>query len=245
MNMAQNQQPQNGPLKFPPQQLQHQINMREQPQQQFQNTHSSPADMFSSPAISNETIRRPSPHPGNPQQLPAVQPSQPPQLGSNGVRVQLTPQEMGQRIIMLRSQMSSQEQMIKQLQLQHPNVRGTPQEAQLLARVKEMTIEYNKRKEYIQRFAPGWEAFRCVPLQPVSIIFYSFLFVKETNNNRQMLIPVVVLVNRLGSLITHNRPNLLIPRITLLHVLKWVARCKTSNSLALHSNKPKPKLTTL
>jgi len=66
-------------------------------------------------------------------------------------------------MLMLRSQMASQEQVIKQLQLQHAAVRGTPQEAQLLAKVKEMTIEYNKRKEYIQRFAPGWEAFRYVP----------------------------------------------------------------------------------
>jgi hypothetical protein len=172
MNMA---QPQNGPIKFTQQQLQqHQLmHQQRQQQQQFQaggmNNHSSPADIFSSPGMSNELLRRPSPHPGNPQQVPPVQGSQPQQLpmmvGPNGARVPISPQEMAQRINILKSQMASQEQLIKQLQIQHNSVKGTPQEGQLLAKVKDLTMEYNKRRDYVQRFTQGHDTFRCVPLQ--------------------------------------------------------------------------------
>ena len=185
MNMA---QPQNGPIKFTQQQLQqHQLNMREQQhqrqQQQFQsggmNNHSSPADMFSSPGMSNELLRRPSPHPGNPQQVPPVQGSQPQQLsmmvGPNGARVPISPQEMAQRINILKGQMASQEQQLKQLHIQHNSVKGTPQEVQLVAKVKEITMEYNKRKDYVQRFSQGYDNFRCVPLQIIRL-FFLFLF---------------------------------------------------------------------
>jgi uncharacterized coiled-coil protein SlyX len=87
---------------------------------------------------------------------------------------------MSQRIILLRNQMATQEQVIKQLHLQLAAVRGTPQETQLMARVKEMTTEFNKRKEYIQKFAPGWEAFRYVFLADSFLLcFYLFSFVKK------------------------------------------------------------------
>ena len=179
MNMV---HPQNGPIKFTQQQL---LNMREQQrqqQQQFQsggmNNHSSPADIFSSPGMSNELLRRPSPHPGNPQQVPPVQGSQPQQLpmvGPNGARVPISPQEVAQRINILKNQMASQEQMLKQLQIQHANVKGTPQEGPLVARVKELTNEYNKRRDYVQRFTQSYDTFRCVPLQ-IDSFFVLFCF---------------------------------------------------------------------
>ena len=116
--------------------------------------------------MSNEPLRRPSPHPGNPQQVPPGQGSQPQQLpvmvGPNLVRA--AQPVMAQRLAILRNQMVALEQQIKLLHLQLNPARGTPQEPQLMQRIKELAMEFNKRKEYIQRYTQGMETFRCVPL---------------------------------------------------------------------------------
>jgi len=70
--------------------------------------------------------------------------------------------------------MASREHVIKQLHLQHAAVRGTPQEAQLLARVREMM---NKRKVFLQNFASAWKAFlRCVSLGSLFLVFFLIRF---------------------------------------------------------------------
>lgn len=109
--------------------------------------------------MSNELLRRPSPHPANPQQVPPIQGSQPQQIPMMGMR-QIPTHEMASRITTLRAQMATQEHMLKQLQVRHNIVRGTADEGPLLAQVKELTMEYNKRKDYIQKLTQGIDAFR-------------------------------------------------------------------------------------
>jgi len=109
--------------------------------------------------MSNEAICRPS-----------VQPTR---LGPNGIRIPITLQEMTHRLLTLKAQISFQEQMLKKLHLEYTSVRGTPQEAQCLARIKEITIEYNRRKERIARVVvcTSADCFYC---------FYSFYFIRNT-----------------------------------------------------------------
>jgi hypothetical protein len=88
--------------------------------------------------MSNEAIRRPVRHT---------------LLGPNGVRIPITLQEIAYRLSTLRAQVSFPQQMLKKLRLEYASVRGTPQEAQCLARIKEIMIEHNRRKEMIASFA--------------------------------------------------------------------------------------------
>ncbi|KAF8905010.1 hypothetical protein CPB84DRAFT_1845101 [Gymnopilus junonius] len=149
MNMAQNQQPQNGPIKFNSQQLsQHQLNqLREQQQQhQFQSASMNPpADLFSSPAISNEALRRPSPHPANVQQ---------PQNGLQGQQLprgMMSLAEMTSRATIMRTQISQHEGAIHALQQQLNVARGTANEPLLIAKIKAAQEELVRRKEFQEK----------------------------------------------------------------------------------------------
>ena len=143
MNMAQNQQPQNGPVninKFNPQQVpQHQLNqMREreqQQQQQFQSAGMNPAaELFSSPAMSNEALRRPSPQ-------PTVQPPGPQQQAH----------DLPTRAGMLRNYLAQTEIALRGMQQQLSVVRGGPQEHQLVAKIQDIQADMSRKKELLGR----------------------------------------------------------------------------------------------
>lgn len=167
--MAQNQQPQNGPVfnKFN-QQLREQQQHREreqhhhhqQQQQQFQTAamnHSSPGDIFPSPGMSNEAIRRPSPHPVNIQSTSNMSQGSAPQSGniitpaSNGGRIAMQLQELSNRAMTVRQHIVQIETQMGSISQQLNANRGSPQEAPLVQRLKELDIELGKSRDNLQR----------------------------------------------------------------------------------------------
>ena len=166
--MAQNQQSQNGPGNFnkfnqQQQQFREQQQLREreqQQQQQFQAAamnHSSPGDIFSSPGMSNEAIRRPSPHPVNIQSTPNMAQGPAPQAGnivtpaSNGGRIVIPLQELSNRAMSVRHNITQIEGQIASVSQQINVSRGTPQEAPLMQRLKDLSLELSKSKDYLQK----------------------------------------------------------------------------------------------
>ena len=173
--MVQNQQPQNGPVfnKFNQQQQQYreqqQLRDREQhhhhqqqQQQQFQSAamnHSSPGDIFPSPGMSNEAIRRPSPHPVNIQSTSNMSQGSAPQSGniitsaSNGGRIAIPPlQELSNRAMTVRQHIAQIETQMASISQQLNTNRGSPQEAPLVQRLKDLEIELGKSRDNLQRF---------------------------------------------------------------------------------------------
>jgi hypothetical protein len=197
MNAAQNQQPQNGAVKFAQhQQLQQQqINqMREreqqqqqaaqqqqqQPQSQFQSpsmAHSSPPDIFS-PGMSNEAIRRPSPHPtAIPQQVPNLpQTARPPQPNVQQ-RPVVNMQELTTRIGLLRGQIEQGDREFAAASQALNSVRGTASEGDAMQKVKEVQMSNVNRREYLQKHMALFANYQCVLLWPVSVYDVLMVFV--------------------------------------------------------------------
>ncbi|KJA23009.1 hypothetical protein HYPSUDRAFT_163989 [Hypholoma sublateritium FD-334 SS-4] len=158
MNAAQNQQPQNGNLKFQMQQQQqqqqqmHQLRERQQ-QGQFQSPgmpHSSPPDMFS-PGMSNEAIRQASPHPaaGMQPNVPPLGP-RPQQPGPTGQQRLGNIQDLNARIAHTRSQIEQGDQAIMNLKRVQLAGRAGPAEVSVLAqKVNEGEAQQAVRKEYL------------------------------------------------------------------------------------------------
>ena len=171
--MAQNQQPQNGPVfnKFNQQQQQlheqqqlrdreQQHHQQQQQQQQFQNAamnHSSPGDIFPSPGMSNEAIRRPSPHPVNIQSTSNMSQGSAPQSGniitpaSNGGRIAIPLQELSNRAVTVRQHIAQIEIQMTSIGQQLNTNRGSPQEASLVQRLKDLDIELGKSRDNLHR----------------------------------------------------------------------------------------------
>jgi hypothetical protein len=169
--MAQNQQPQNGPVfnKFNQHQQQHreqqQLREREQHhqqqhQQQFQTAamnHSSPGDIFPSPGMPNEAIRRPSPHPVNIQSTSSMSQGSAPQSGNiitpapNGGRIAIPLQELSNRAMTVRQHIAQIETQMGSISQQLNANRGSPQEAPLVQRLKDLDIELGKSRDNLQR----------------------------------------------------------------------------------------------
>jgi hypothetical protein len=166
MNAAQNQQNQNGPVKMSMQQQQqlNQLREREHQQQQaaqqqhqhpFQQSSGmshNPGDIFSQ-GMSNDAIRRSSPHPGPIQQTPSGQagPSQP------NLMMQLPP-----NLQMQRTRVMQLEMQLSQLSRELGNIRGqpTPEEQIKMGRLKEMSELYRRNKEMMQRAIMAFSAQR-------------------------------------------------------------------------------------
>jgi len=154
INMAQSQQPQNGPVNLNKFAQQQHIQMRDQQQPSFPPgmNQPSPADIFTSPGMSTDSLRRPSPHPsagmgqgGQPQQGPNGRP------GPGGGPLSLA--EMTARVGILRPAIAEQESSLVDLTQQLAQIRGSnsPQEAELVRKIKENQSELNKRKDYFNR----------------------------------------------------------------------------------------------
>ena len=175
IGMAQNQQPQNGPVfnKFNQhqQQIREQQQLREreqqhhqQQQQQFQTAamnHSSPGDIFPSPGMSNEAIRRPSPHPVNIQSTSNMAQGSASHSGnivtpaSNGGRIAIPLQELSNRAMAVRNHITQVESQIASISQQLNTNRGSPQEAPSVQRLKELDIELVKSRDTLQRLMIG------------------------------------------------------------------------------------------
>lgn len=181
IGMAQNQQPQNGPVNFnkfnqQQQQIREQQQLREREQhhqqqhQQFQAAamnHSSPGDIFSSPGMSNEAIRRPSPHPVNIQsnpnmaQVPSSQSGNIVTPASNGGRIVIPLHDLSNRAMSVRHNITQIEGQMTSMGQQLNASRGTPQEAPLLQRLKDLNVELAKSREYLQKLM-GMATYSCV-----------------------------------------------------------------------------------
>jgi hypothetical protein len=160
MNMAHAQQPQNGPInfatKFNPQNREQQ----QQQQQQLQAAgmaHSSPRDIFSSPGMPNEDIRRPSPShlPNHNQNLAAMLPANQPQVpgmpnsasasASAQPRRPTTLAEYSDRANTLRTLIQAQETQVHGMQLQMNNQPGN---GDLAKRLKMAAVDLKNKKDY-------------------------------------------------------------------------------------------------
>ena len=181
IGMAQNQQPQNGPVNFnkfnqQQQQFREQQQLREREQQQHQQqqqfqaaamNQSSPGDIFSSPGMSNEAIRRPSPHPVNVQSTPNMAQGPASQSGniitpaSNGGRIPLTLQELSNRAMSVQHNIAQIEGQMANMRQQLNTCRGTPQEAQLIQGLKELEPELAKSRDCWQKLI-GMANYSCV-----------------------------------------------------------------------------------
>lgn len=150
MGLAQNQQPQNGPINFRGTEQQQQ-QQRQQQQQQQQQSHQqqiqamnqpSQDALFSSPGMASD--RRPSPahpnlQPANPMGGQQPQPSQPqPQR-------RVTMAEISERATMLRGNISAQEQAMAQFSTQ----RASFSEQIFQAKMRQFATEIKNKKEYL------------------------------------------------------------------------------------------------
>ncbi|KAF9523549.1 hypothetical protein CPB83DRAFT_799200 [Crepidotus variabilis] len=136
--------------------------MREAQQNQFGNQPSS-ADMFSSPAMSQEALRRASPHPnmGHPQPGMGQLPNQNAQPGvgvGGGGPILGRPNmaDMNQRVNSLKASIVQLESALPQFQQRVEAARGTPMEGQYHMKFKEAHLELAKRKEQFRNFMLMW-----------------------------------------------------------------------------------------
>ena len=135
---VQNQQQQNGPLNLSTRMEQ------QRHQQQLQNmNHSSPPDLFHSPAMAD---RRPSPAHPNSQVAHTISGSQPPQQPQQPRR-QLTLVEVTDRANALRVHITQLEGNMNQFTA----TRGSSPDASFLSRVKAMHTEIGAKKEYLAK----------------------------------------------------------------------------------------------
>ena len=197
IGMAQNQQPQNGPVfnKFNQhqQQIREQQQLREreqqhhqQQQQQFQTAamnHSSPGDIFPSPGMSNEAIRRPSPHPVNIQSTSNMAQGSVSQSGnivtpaSNGVRIPIPLQELSNRAMAVRHNITQIENQMANFTQQLNANRGSLQEAPLVQKLKDLDLELVKHRDNLQRLIGMANYSLRIRLIPSCFISYSFLYI--------------------------------------------------------------------
>jgi len=176
INMA--QQSQNALNKFPqPQQQQQQQHsppqqqqlnqMRDQQQQQAQQQQAqfqqglNQSDMFASPVMSAEGLRRPSPHPiNNPsmQQNLGVGPgAQPPSQGAGSRGPVMTMNELQSRVNAIRTGIQALGTVYDNLAQQMSTIRGNPAaESQLNQKMKETQAEIAKRRDYMNRMVMVW-----------------------------------------------------------------------------------------
>lgn len=147
IGLAQNQQPQNGPINF---------GARLNPQQRIQPTLNgqqglgqSAQDIFSPGLTSNDAIRRPSP--SHPNAQPAVSmgnpPLIPPNHGMAGNRRQMTLTEMGERGVALQNVINQQEQAMSQYNAQ----RATIPEATFMGRMRLYMADLKTKKDYLAK----------------------------------------------------------------------------------------------
>jgi hypothetical protein len=130
---------------------------------------SQPADLFLSPGISTDTLRRQSPHPphlNNMQQPSGVgQAVQPPQQGLPGPMASGRPiPDFHNRVNVMRTMITTQEANLNQL-VQRLNLsRGTNPavESQYSLKIKEIQMEIVKKKEYLSAMIMAWYVLRAI-----------------------------------------------------------------------------------
>ncbi len=127
------------------------------------------ADLFLSPGISTDTLRRQSPHPPHPnnmQQSSGVgQAVQPPQQGLPGPMAGGRPiPDFHNRVNLMRTMITTQEADLNQMMQRLNVIRGTnpAAEAQFSLKIKEIQIEIMKKKEYLTTMIMAWYVLRAI-----------------------------------------------------------------------------------
>lgn len=154
IGLAQNQQPQNG-VNFATRQQQLQQGMNGQQGM----PHASP-DMFSSPGMSNETLRRPSPNHANAQVAAPMGGQQPMQVnGQVPSRRPMNFNELNERASTVRGLINAQE-----LNMTQMGARGSAADPIFMGKMRALAADLKSKKEYLNKVlhAMGQSAAMCV-----------------------------------------------------------------------------------